>query len=296
MSAAQRVTSRETSGEAAALRRLASAWTRVGAYLSTPPAAGPVDLESLLVATARIAPDDERLFVVAASWLAAHHGFVNGRRLAVLAARLARSTEPAAAEASAALGALLSWADELSGAQAESLRAAVARCRPVRPARPFFRVVRALPSVAALVRRDAHQRFAAWGLWYDGDAAKPEAVRPVAWIVAHTPELRIRALVGPTLEADLLAAALLGLPDPLPGDGRPAAAATTGHGDKGRDTPGLDVAPDVAVRDVSRALRVSYAAAHEGADKLVRRGALGRERRGARQVLRPTAAAARLLG
>ncbi len=290
--------SRETPAEAVALRRITAAWARVGAYLSAPPAAGPVDLESLLVATARVAPGDERLFAVAASWLAAHHGFVNGRRLAVLAAGLARPGEAASAEASAALGALLTWAGELSGGHAESLRAAVARCRPVRPARPFFRVVRALPSVAALVRRDAHPRFAAWGLWHDGDAGKPEAVRPVGWIVAHTPELRIRALVGPTLEADLLAAALLGLPDPLPGDGRPAAATgqRTAGSDKGGDTSGPDGVRDVAVRDVSRALRVSYAAAHEGADKLVRRGALGRERRGARQVLRPTAAAARLLG
>lgn len=285
----------DASREAAALRRVTAAWARVGAYLSTPPAGGPVDLESLLLATASVAPDDERLFVVAASWLAAHHSFVNGRRLAALAGGLARSAAPGAAEATAALGALLSWADELSGGQTESLRAALARCRPVRPARPFFRVVRALPSVAARARRESHPRFAAWGLWHDGDAAKPEAVRPVAWIVAQAPELRIRALVGPTLEADLLAAALLGLPDPLPGDGRPEAA-TTGRGDEGGDPPGLDVVRDVAVRDVSRALRVSYAAAHEGADKLVRRGALGRERRGARQVLRPTAAAARLLG
>lgn len=178
------------------LRRIAASWARVGAYLSIAPGVGPVDLEGLIIATARVAPDDERLFAVAASWLAAHHTIVNGRRLAVLAATLA--DEEGSAEASAVLGTLLSWADELSGNAAEALRAATARCRPVRPARPLFRVVRALPSVAAQVRRDALPRFAAWGLWHDGDAAKPEAVRPVAWIVAHAPELRIRALVEPT--------------------------------------------------------------------------------------------------
>lgn len=42
------------------------------------------------------------------------------------------------------------------------------------------------------------------------------AVRPVGWILAHAPELRVRALVVPTLEDDLLAAALLGLPAPAP--------------------------------------------------------------------------------
>lgn len=175
-----------------ALRQIAAAWARVGGYLSTAPADSPIDMEGLIVATARVAPDDERLFAVAASWLAAHHSFVSSRRLAVLAAELADAE--GSAEATAVLGALLSWADDLSGNSAEALRAAVALCRPVRPARPLFRVVRALPSVAAQVRRAALPRFAVWGLWHDGDIPKPEAVRPVEWIVAHTPELRIRAL------------------------------------------------------------------------------------------------------
>ena len=153
-----------------ALRRIAAAWTSVGAYLSTPPADGPVDLEGLIVDTACVAPD--------------------GERLAVLAAALT-DTE-GSAEASAALGALLSWADELSGGTAEALRAATARCRPISPPRPFFRVVREMPLVAESVRRDALPRFAAWGFWHDGDTGKPEAVRPEAWIVAHAPELRIQ--------------------------------------------------------------------------------------------------------
>jgi len=54
--------------------------------------------------------------------------------------------------------------------------------------------VRALPSVAERVRRAALPRFEAWGLWHDGDTAKPEAVRPAAWIVAHAPELYMSML------------------------------------------------------------------------------------------------------
>lgn len=266
-----------------ALSQLARAWTRFGAYLSVVPSRAPVDLEALIVATARAGPDDERLFVVAVSWLAVHHDFVNGRRLAVLAGELASSRRSGAhAEASAVLGAMLTWADDLSGGKAEPLRAAASRCRRLRTPQAFYRVVREMPSVARQVRRAAVPRFEAWGLWHDGEAAKPEAVRPASWLLRHTPELRIRALVGPTLEADLLAAAMLGLPAALPGEDR-LDANRPGHG------------AGVAVRDVSRALRVSYAAAHQGADKLVRRGALRRERQGVRQVLRPTAVAARLL-
>lgn len=67
------------------LTAIASQWARMGAYFGAAPMRRPVDLEGLVLATARAAPDDERLFVVAASWLAVHHGFVNGRRLAALA-------------------------------------------------------------------------------------------------------------------------------------------------------------------------------------------------------------------
>ena len=94
---------------------------------------------------------------------------------------------------------ILSWADELSSGHAEGLRAEVARCRPLHPPRPFFLVLREMPSVAEHVQRDAETRFAVWGLWHNGDVAKPEAVRPARYIVTRAPELRLRSLVDPTI-------------------------------------------------------------------------------------------------
>lgn len=259
------------------LRAVAADWTRIGGYFGITPATSPVDLERLLVTTARVAPDDERLFVVAASWLAAHHAFVNGRRLAGLASAVAPRAPEADTEVSAVLGALLSWASELAGG-AEALDVAAARCQPLREARPLFRVVALLPSLAAAAEREACPAFARWGLWHNDQTPKPEAVRPVAWLLAHAPELRIRALAGPSVEADIVAAVLVGLP----------AAATS--------APAVAAAAnDITVRDISRALGVSYAATHEAAEKLVRRGVLRRERRGARQLLRATATAAQIL-
>ena len=65
-------------------------WTRIGASFTTAPAAEPVDLGELISTTAYAAPDNVRLFVVAASWLATHHAFVNGPRLALMARDLQR--------------------------------------------------------------------------------------------------------------------------------------------------------------------------------------------------------------
>jgi hypothetical protein len=252
---------------------LASKWARVGVAFGATPERSPVDLERLVVATAYAAPDDERVFVVAASWLATHHAFVNGRRLAALATDLHRGHPPESAEeASAVLGALLSWATELAEAHT-SLEAALARCTPLAKPQPLFRVSRLFPSLDAGLRARALPRFAAWGLWHTDEVPKFSAVRPVTWILEHAPELRIRALAGPTLEADILAAMLLGLPGTRSGG----------------------VAAGVTVRDVSRALGVSYAATHEGAGKLRARGLLVRERHGTRQVLRPTRVASRLV-
>jgi hypothetical protein len=70
------------------LSAIAAAWTRVGACFTVAPSEEPVDLESLVVTTARAAPWDARLFVVAASWLATHHVLVDGHRLALLASAL----------------------------------------------------------------------------------------------------------------------------------------------------------------------------------------------------------------
>ncbi len=77
-------------------------------------------------------------------------------------------------------------------------------------------------------------------------------------MLERVPELRARALLGPSVEADLMAFALAG---------------------------------DVTVRDVARATQVSYAATHDAASRLVGRGLLVRERIAQRQLLRPTVAA-----
>jgi hypothetical protein len=237
------------------LDTVAAAWTRIGVLFGVKPTNDVVDIELLVCVTARVATHDERLFVCAASWLAEHHGFVNGRRLSALAATLDNP-------ASAILGALLSLACETAADGAPELEAARGRCRPLVSPRPLFVAMGSMRVLRERVRRWTLPVFDEWGLWHDDATLKPSAVRPMRWLLHTVPEIRVRALLGPSVEADLMTHALTA---------------------------------EVTVRDVARRTLVSYAAAHSAADRLVARGLLTRERAAQRQLLRPTAFAAERL-
>ena len=257
--------------DAGDLDLLAAAWTRVGAFFAVAAAPTPVDLETLIVATAAAAPRDERLFVVAASWLAYHHVFVHARRLRAAALATARSGGPTGALTSAALGALLEVAAagaRARGEAADSLAPALAVCQPLATAglapRPLFDIVTRFRTLRARAEATSSSLFARWGVWHDSEVLKPEVVRPVAWLVARAPELRVRAWLGATLEAEVLTAAVLGAVWPT---------------------------REATVQAVACFAAASYAGTHEAAERLVARGLLIRERSGVRQLLRPTRAA-----
>ena len=241
------------------LTAIAAEWARIGVWLSVTPAADPVDVEALITRTARLAREDERLFVGAASWLAVHHGWVNGRRLAALMSELARTDRLGSAVA----GALLTLASTgARGLRATELDGGIDACRPLARPRPLFAVVDRFPALVSEARANASPLYRHWGLWHNDESLKLTAVRPAAWLLRQVPELRVRALVGPSLESDLVTLALAG---PL------------------------------TARDLARATGVSYAAAHGAADRLVARGLIRRERAGARQLLQLTQAASAAL-
>jgi hypothetical protein len=176
-----------TPPEPVGLDVIAASWARLGVLFGVEPSREPVDLELLICITARVAPEDERLFVCAASWIAERHAFVNGTRLSALAAQL----DPAG---SAVLGALLSIAGDAAGVAPE-LEAARACCRPHATPRPLFVVMRSMRVLTHRVRRDALPAFTLWGLWHDDQTLKPAAVRPLAWVFQNVPELR-NATIG----------------------------------------------------------------------------------------------------
>jgi MarR family len=261
-----RATTIASAGEAvreAQLAQVAAEWARIGVWLSVAPAADPVDVEALIARTAHVARDDERVFVGAASWLAAYHGWVNGRRLARVMTALSRSDPTASAVAGALLTLAAAHATGPANHPAPELEGAIDACRPLSRPRPLFEVVERFPSLRADAKAGASLLYRRWGLWHDDEEIKLTAIRPGHWLLRHVPELCVRALLGPSLEADLVALALAG---------------------------------PVTARDVGRVTGVSYAAAHGAADRLVARGLIRRERAGVRQFLQLTDVATSWLG
>lgn len=235
------------------VERLSAMWTRVGGRFTVPPSREAVDLEQLIARTAMAAPRDYRLFFVSASWLAVHYELVNARRLGTLLDRLE-------GKPSAVAGAILSVALRAAGTSTQ-LEAAAAHCRPLDGSgEPLFEASRQVPVLREKTQEDALPLFRRWGLLHDEISMKPGAVRPIDWIRRHCPELRLRGLVGASLESDILQRTL-----------REARSAT----------------------ELSRVLDASYSATYEAADRLVRRGLLERGREGrARPLQVPSEVAA----
>jgi hypothetical protein len=220
-------------------------WARIGGGFTVAPAEHPVDLEELIVRTCALAPGDARLFWVAASWLGVHHDLVHMRRLG---RHLGGLDDPLAlAVAGALFGVVLQLAPTAS-----RLRSAAKHCRPLDEARPLFDALAANPVLLRIAREGSLEIFARWGFWQHEITSKPDAIRPIEWVLAHCPEFRMRAIFGAELEAEIVDTLL--------------------------HTP-------AAVSDLSDRLGVTYAAAHEAAAKLVRRGLARRSTEGRRKVL-----------
>lgn len=167
---------------------IAAQWARIGVWLSVESASQPVDVEALIVRTARLASEDERLFVGGASWLAVHHGWVNGRRLTALAANLARVDRVGSAVAGALLTVARDGAHALNGSRATELDGAVEACRPLARPRPLFTIMERFPALRAELRTNASPSYRRWGLWHNDESLKLTAVRPAAWLLRHVPE------------------------------------------------------------------------------------------------------------
>lgn len=226
--------------------QLSAMWARVGGGFTVNRSEEPVDLERLIVRTARTARGDYRLFFVPASWLAVHYELVNARRLGTLLDRLEGMP-------SAVAGAIFSVALRDAGTSTQ-LEAALSRCQPLEGTPELlFEASFRVPVLREKAREEALPLFRRWGLLHDEISMKPGAVRPIRWIRRNCPELRLRELVGASLESDILQRTL--------GEAQSAT-------------------------ELSQALNASYSATYEAADRLVRRGLLERGREGRARPLR----------
>ena len=234
---------------------VASQWIRVGGELPGRRSLQPVLIEDLVAHTACVARDEARLFWVAASWLARHGTWIDLRRLR----SALKALDP---ESRAVAGSLLSVAAHESPI-AIRLVAAAGRARALSPARPLFRIVEATPGLAELVHVNSLPLFTRWGLWQEDITLKRDAIRPTAAILAECPELRLRAALGPGLEAMVVAHTL---------------------------------SQPVHAKALAERLGATFAAVHETAQALVHRGVLQAEIQGRARMLSPTAFGRELAG
>jgi hypothetical protein len=181
------------------INSVASRWARLGVMLNVEPSDRTPDLERLLLDSARAAPANSRLFVLAATWLTRYGDAVAKHRLA----RLVRDElEP---EHRPTLGFLLDWVRRRGSANTKRFNRAIRACGRKVDERPLFDVERRNPALAELARQRASPLSRKWGRWAAEFDLKDDALRPEEWVIDQNPSLRARLLVGGDLRASVLA-------------------------------------------------------------------------------------------
>lgn len=178
---------------------LAASWARLGVLFNTAASKRTPDLEALLRATARRAPDEISVFEAAVSWLAQYGDYVAKHRLARL---VAETLEP---EHRPTMGLMLDLAREHGARNAERFNTALAACEKPVSAFPLLRIQRENVTFSRLAEQSASALSRKWGRWLDPFEIRLKILRPESWIARHNPSLALRALVGGDLVASILA-------------------------------------------------------------------------------------------
>jgi len=173
-------------------------WTSVGAGFDAEPSGESIDIERLLLDTARHAPGMARLFIVAATWLHQFGDLIARHRLKRL---VSDELEP---EHHAILGLLLDTAQQ--GTHPPQFQTVIKQLKPLEQARPLFDSGRKNARLARLARRRASSLSRKWNLWCQPVEFKSDAIRPASWMIARHPQLRTRADFRGDLRASILAA------------------------------------------------------------------------------------------
>jgi hypothetical protein len=179
-------------------------WASLGAGFDAGPidaARAEIDLERLLLDTARHATDDARLFIMSATWLHRYGDLVAKHRLKRLIRDELGSAEDA--EHRAGLGLLLDIAQH--GSHPLEFQTVIKHLQPAPDPHPLFASARSNAKLADLANRKASPISRRWNLWCDAFDFKDDALRPAAWMMARHPGLRTRADFRGDLRASILA-------------------------------------------------------------------------------------------
>lgn len=187
-------------GNAEVINGIVAQWIRICGGFWGAPADKPVDIEKLIVSTAGVVRVEERLLEISATWLAKESAFVNIEKLETLLLKAPKGTQAVAAI-------MLEMAMNSMEQNAKNRLSAVLRSvRPLSKTETLFYLIREYPLAMAKQQRETPSFYKKWGFWYNITKLKPGALTQLDWRLKRCPELRLRALLGPTEEADLLMA------------------------------------------------------------------------------------------
>lgn len=170
----------------ATLPQVIRRWARIGAGFDVEPATQTPDLEQLLVDSARTAHEEARLLPVVGAWLVQYPELVASQRLAnLVSAGLEAESRPV-------LGLLLDSVRERR--RTGHFNEAIGLCSRAATPGPLYDFQRASPRLAELAKSRASKLGRRWGVWVEPFEPKPEAIRPIRWVLARNPsfELRLR--------------------------------------------------------------------------------------------------------
>lgn len=179
------------------LDNLVARWTSVGAGFNTEPASGPIDMERLLLDTARHASAMSRLFIMAATWLHTYGDLIAKHRLK----RLIR--DELELEYQPILGLLLDIAQQST--HPLEFQTVTRTLQPATLPRPLFDIDRTHPKLAERAERGSSRIARAWNLWCAPFEFKVNALRPASWLMKRHPEFITRADFRGDLRASILA-------------------------------------------------------------------------------------------
>lgn len=161
-------------------------WATLGAMFAVQTIREAVDIEKILLDTARNTQTNSRIFQLACTWLVLHGDYVATHRLVrMILDDLEKQHRPT-------LGLLLETAQ--SHRCDLHLGKAIEACAGAIDALPLFNIDRRNSFFARLAEQNASVLSRKWGRWCEEVVLKPNAIRPASWIFEHNPHLQLRSL------------------------------------------------------------------------------------------------------
>jgi hypothetical protein len=80
----------------------------------------------------------------------------------------------------------------------------IRHCQPLQQPKPLFDLDRQSSALTDMARQTTSDLGQTWGLWCQPVSLKPDAIRPLPWIMDRNPSYQRRAIFGGNLRASIL--------------------------------------------------------------------------------------------